>query len=119
MAVGGRTQDEKEVAVVEMYHPSVKRWLRVADLDVADSQIASASLDGVLHVVGYKTHAKYDASANEWKQIAALNEPRCGLALVELNSALYAFGGIRSAAVERYDVTRDEWTTMRPLNTAR
>ena len=53
----------------------------------------------------------------EWKYIASMNEPRCWLAAVNCNDAIYAIGGQSDdendkmrKTVEKYDPETDEWS---------
>ncbi|MEO6063598.1 MAG: kelch repeat-containing protein [Thermoflexales bacterium] len=73
---------------------------------------SDADLDGYSGVV-----EAYDLASGAWASLASMPTPRRGLALVNVNDALYALGGYNAwdgflGVVERYDPDRDAWQRL-------
>lgn len=56
----------------------------------------------------------YDPIEGKWTEVARMNFPRTGFALVESNGRLYAMGHHKS--IERYDSSRNVWTVVSILD---
>lgn len=121
--------------------PATLSWSTAAPAPTARNSAAGAVLDGRLHVVGGRTvnggntpvHEAYDPETDRWDTRAPLPVPEAGphgaggLALAELNGALYAFGGEWFdnagggvyAQVWRYDPASDAWSEAERMPTPR
>ncbi|XP_078609083.1 kelch repeat and BTB domain-containing protein 2-like [Branchiostoma floridae x Branchiostoma japonicum] len=63
-----------------------------------------------------KTFYEYNHLLNTWEQRCDIISPRVRCALVYLKGYIYAIGGDDAKKkAERYDPSRDEWTTVPPL----
>eukprot|EP00058_Branchiostoma_floridae_P014355 XP_002599843.1 hypothetical protein BRAFLDRAFT_95533 [Branchiostoma floridae] len=63
-----------------------------------------------------KTFYEYNHLLNTWEQRCDMISPRVRCGLVHMKGYIYAIGGDDAKkTVERYDPSRDEWTTIPPL----
>ena len=94
------------------------------------------STGGLLYIIGGRTNVvndkfdsesvsveRYDPFTNEWQSMAKLNTPRHRLGVATIEGVIYAVGGcdgmVNLSTMECYDIDKDVWTVMPPMNTAR
>lgn len=118
-------------------------WLSGAPVPTARTEVAAASLDGMVYVVGgleeagaqdltpvVVSHAVevYDPVWNGWAAKAPLPQPLHHTGLAALDRHLYVIGGFTKsgvsqwspvATVYRYNPVSDSWTERRSMPTAR
>ncbi len=118
-------------------------WLSGAPAPTARSEVAAASMDGALYVVGGLEEAGpadltpigisravevYDPVWNGWGAKAPLPVPLHHVGIAVVDRHLYVVGGFTRAGVStwspvatlyRYDPVTDTWTERRPMPTAR
>jgi hypothetical protein len=93
--------------------------------------LASASLDGLVHVIGGRspalgltgsTHEVYDPLSNAWSTAAPLPTGRSGIGAAVLAGRIHVLGGEAARTFgenEAYDPSTDAWTSFAPLPTPR
>ncbi|RPH98342.1 MAG: hypothetical protein EHM68_04825 [Lysobacterales bacterium] len=105
-------------------------WRRVADLDVAASESASAGLDGTVYTAGGYGHLqrlqRYDPAADGYQDLPALPGERHHPMMASDGQHIYVAGGYvgRFSTVTgdnfwRYDSLSDEWEILADLPGAR
>jgi N-acetylneuraminic acid mutarotase len=133
-AFGGFQQQNRDaVADCWVYDPAIDHWSAIAPLPSKRGSVSVALLDGKIHVVGGRdqvsvaTHDVYDPISNRWGSAAPLppDEGRDHMGLLSYAGKLYAIGGRindfnhNSDLVEVYDPTKDQWSELPHLPTAR
>jgi len=130
------------------YHPNMRlrmyvwapndigSWRSVEPMPTARHNLGAAALNGKIYAVGGKiggegpprsrnvlnTVEEYTPETNSWRTVAQMPTAR-DIAVVALNSKLYALGGwdgngdVRT--VEAYTPENDKWVTVAPLPTTR
>jgi len=114
--------------------PAAKGWRTLAAMPTPRSEVAAATLDGKIYVVGgfegdgspsVKVEV-YDPATDTWSEIAPLPAPRHHAAAIAVGATfLYVFGGFGTgfddpkATVYRYDPDNQTWQEQAPMPTAR
>jgi N-acetylneuraminic acid mutarotase len=110
-------------------------WHDVAPMRIARADFASAVLDGFVYVAGGYDNVdetnvveRYSVALNRWTDSRPLPKPRGGDAGAALDGLFYVAGGYvtpavgtdqLTASVLAYDPSRDRWTNVAPMHTAR
>ncbi|KAM6216308.1 kelch-like protein 42 [Rhynchocyon petersi] len=108
------------------YEEMTERWFPLASNlppDLVNVRgYGSAILDNYLFIVGgYRISQEisaahsYNPNANEWIQVASMNQKRSNFKLVAVNLKLYAIGGQAVSNVECYNPEQDVWNFVAPL----
>ncbi|XP_061414142.1 LOW QUALITY PROTEIN: kelch-like ECH-associated protein 1B [Lethenteron reissneri] len=119
---------------VEAWCPGRTSWLRLSDLPVPRSGLASCVVHGLLYAAGGRNNSpdgNTDSSAldcfnpmsNQWTRRQPMSVARNRVGLGVIDGLIYAVGGshgcMHHSSVERYDPERDEWSRVEPMSTAR
>ncbi len=107
-------------------------WVTKAPMPTALYGMGTATINGVLYVVGGVNDRNevlgmveaYDPVTDAWSPRASLPTPRFDLGATAINGVLYAVGGYTygyppRTTVEAYDPTTDTWTTKASMPTGR
>jgi kelch-like protein 9/13 len=90
---------------------------------LADSAMKSLFLlSGSTDLVGRHQRASlhcYNLAHNTWSEKAQTNHSHFGHAGVVCGTSMFAIGGLKQKAVERYDPTQDRWFDCAPLSSHR
>jgi non-specific serine/threonine protein kinase len=91
------------VATAEAYDPATDTWSALPAMPTARGGLASAPLDGEIHVFGgedlgpggstFPEHEVFDVAANAWRSAPGLPTPRHGLTAQTVNGKIYVIGG--------------------------
>ncbi|XP_066273212.1 kelch repeat and BTB domain-containing protein 8-like isoform X3 [Branchiostoma lanceolatum] len=128
---GGFLEDEPERSV-PCYDPSTGRSYAIDTPDNLDSFSLTATSGDELYLAGgdltkrerwmsTKTYRQnkfyqYNPLLNTWEPKCEMIAQRIGCGLVYLKGYIYAIGGDDTkGAVERYDPSHDEWTSIPPI----
>lgn len=121
VVAGGYRADGATVSTVEVFDIPSGRWVRGPDLPVAVNHAMAASVDGRVYVFGgylstnRPTDAAFTLDGSQWRQIAALPQPRAAGTAVATGGAVYVAGGVGpdglAAEMLVYDVAGDRWRT--------
>jgi N-acetylneuraminic acid mutarotase len=132
-AIGGLSQAEVTLDVVETFNPRSGRWTTSLPLPQPRDGPGAAGLGGLLYVAGgfvipdgvTNSVVVYDPKQNTWRSVAPMPTARERLRLVASGRYLYAIGGVAIGqpgqfgpsltTVERYDPKSDRWATMNSL----
>lgn len=138
--VGGRDDQDKIVTQIDVYNPVSDTWTTTVDWPGATSDLAAFTDGTSLFVAGgydtnytnaFKFLWKFDTSALSKGQLsvqtmANMTQGRGDLTAVTLGSNAYVSGGWHHEdwcdplkSVERYDMKKDEWTSIAALGTGR
>ena len=130
-AVAGWSADLGLVAEIESWAPGEAGWRTITRLPTPRREPGVALLGDRLIIAGGFNGASdadldgysgvveaYDLTTGTWVSLASMPTPRRGLALVNVDGALYALGGYNAddgflGVIERYDAGRDAW---QPVN---
>src|SRR5207244_7314988 len=101
-AVGGATPTG-DSGTIEAYDPFTDVWRTdLAPMPTPREHLASAALNGVIHVVGGRspalgltgtTHEVYDPALNSWRSASALPTGRSGIGAAVLSGRIHVLGG--------------------------
>ncbi|XP_042533595.1 kelch-like protein 42 [Dipodomys spectabilis] len=109
------------------YEETTERWFPLAsnlppDLENVRGYGAAALHNYLFIVGGYRASSQeiaaahsYNPGANEWLQVASMNQKRSNFKLVAVHSKLYAIGGQATSNVECYSPEQDAWNFVAPL----
>lgn len=129
-AVAGWSAERGLVAEIESWAPGEAAWRTVTRLPTPRREPGVAVLGGRIVVAGGFNGASdadldgysgvveaYDLMTGVWMNLSSMSTPRRGLALVNVEDALYALGGYNAwdgflGVVERYDPGRDVWERL-------
>ena len=129
-AVAGWSAERGLVAEIESWGPGETAWRTVTRLPTPRREPGVALLGSRIIVAGGFDGASdadldgysgvveaYDLTSGTWTNLAPMPTPRRGLALVNVDDALYALGGYNAfdgflGVVERYDPVRDAWRRL-------
>ncbi|XP_059588215.1 kelch-like ECH-associated protein 1 [Alligator mississippiensis] len=131
-AVGGYYR--QSLGFLEAYNPHDGAWLRLADLEVPRSGLASCAVGGLLYAVGGRNNSPdgntdsgaldcYNPMTNQWSPCAPMSVPRNRIGVGVIDGLIYAVGGshgcVHHDSVERYDPECDAWERAAPMQTRR
>ena len=120
--IGGRTVNDGNSAVVEVYDPLSDRWEKARPMPKAQGGLAAAVLKGKIYVFGgeyftprpggvFAEAWEYDPDADKWRAVAAMPRRRHGLGAVALGDAIYVLGGAAkvggdetSSALDKFEI---------------
>ncbi len=127
---GGEGEDKKRLSSTEILDPYVRRNEPGPLLKTARFSASGALLNQSVYVCGGK--AGYDTepvrscerlTSTHSMEIWPMNEKRQAFAMVAFRGNLYVFGGFDGknalSSVEHYDPSRNLWTKVAPMSTAR
>jgi len=127
-ALGGRPAWTR----VERFDVKTCQWDEVSPMAQKRMRHGSATLGGLIYVVGGKDELgqalssmeRYDPHKDVWQTMAPLKLARTGLGVGVAAGKLYAVGGrhdsgYRLKTVESYDVQTNTWSTCALMTTAR
>ena len=122
--VGGYSDGEDALTVVELYDPQNSSWRQLASMRGARSCHSCVALDGKLYAVGgidigcepLDTAEVYDPQTDGWQPLANMSTDRAGLGLAAVCGKVYAIGGVGSGStldsVEAYDPQLGAWAPV-------
>ena len=123
--VAGGTGSDMVGNELEVYDPSVDKWLILAPMGISRNHTAGGAIGGRFHVVGGRgssnastAHEAYDPATNTWTARAPLPTGRSGIAAGVVGERLYVFGGEIPrlfGEVEVYDPAGDRWQSLAPM----
>jgi N-acetylneuraminic acid mutarotase len=109
-------------------HPQVGEWVPRASMPTARSAGGTAVIGGKIYVAGGRPprgsdFAVYDPTADAWQVLPELPTQRNHLAVAAIDGRVYVAGGRfgagfdseKTAALEIYDPTSNQWTSGAPL----
>ncbi|XP_066279754.1 kelch repeat and BTB domain-containing protein 8-like [Branchiostoma lanceolatum] len=70
---------------------------------------------GMMADIVQKKFYQYNHLFNTWEPRCEMTSPRVRCGLVYLKGYIYAIGGDKDETAERYDPSRDQWTSIPPL----
>ncbi|XP_005994374.1 kelch-like ECH-associated protein 1B isoform X2 [Latimeria chalumnae] len=124
----------QSLSYLEAFKPCDRTWIRLADLQVPRSGLASCVVSGLFYAVGGRNNAPdgntdsnaldcYNPMNNQWSPCASMSVPRNRIGVGVIDGMIYAVGGshgcIHHNSVERYDPEKDEWQLVSPMLTRR
>eukprot|EP00802_Teleaulax_amphioxeia_P006357 Tamp_06361.p1 GENE.Tamp_06361~~Tamp_06361.p1 ORF type:complete len:649 (-),score=133.36 Tamp_06361:706-2652(-) len=128
LALGGRPAWTK----VEKFEVKANRWTQVAPMLHQRMRHGSASMAGLIYVVGGKDESgralqsleRYDPRKDQWEELQPMKVARTGLGVSSLQGLLYAVGGRNDAgsrlkSTECYNAQTQQWTDCPDMNEAR
>jgi N-acetylneuraminic acid mutarotase len=105
--IGGRTVDEGNKAMTEVYDPELKRWFSRRPMPQAQGGLAAASLGKDIFVFGgeyfdqgggvYQEVWRYETERDQWSQVDIMPVPRHGLGALTIGDAIYVIAGAEKA----------------------
>ncbi len=105
--VGGRTVDEGNKAMTEVYDPNQEKWFSRTAMPQAQGGLAAAPLDGKMYVFGgeyfnngggvYPEVWQYDPLRDYWRQSSFMPVPRHGLGALTVAEEIYVIAGAAKA----------------------
>jgi N-acetylneuraminic acid mutarotase len=119
------------VHTLHVWDPSGRSWAELRGSTVVHLTPASGVIANKFYIVGggdgtgaiTDVLEAYDPSANSWKVLASMPDPRTGAAGAVVNGKLYVIGGNAAAgltnAVSVYDPSTDSWSSSAPMPSAR
>lgn len=129
-AVAGWSAERGLVPEIESWAPGEAAWRTITRLPtprrepgvalLGDRIIIAGGFNGAgdADLDGYSEIVEaYDLATGTWARLSSMPTPRRGLALVNVNDALYALGGYNAddgflGVIERYDAGRDAWQRL-------
>lgn len=139
-AVGGETEQNLPLAIVNVYDPATNTWTTAAPMPTPRSLVGVGVVNGKLYAVGgtdrtrgavwyqdvLATVEAYDPLSNTWSRRAAMPTRRDAVRVGVVAGTMYAVGGIGadgglnySSAVEAYDPLTDSWSARASARAAR
>ncbi|XP_007907175.1 kelch-like ECH-associated protein 1B [Callorhinchus milii] len=124
----------QSLSYLEAYNPLDARWVRLADMPVPRSGLATCTVNGLLYVVGGRNNSPdgntdsnaldcYNPMNNMWSACAPLHLPRNRVGGGVIDGMIYAVGGSEGCShhstVERYDPEKDQWEFVAAMSTSR
>jgi hypothetical protein len=120
-------------ALVHIYDPATDSWSAGAPLPTARRNLAAATVNGVIYVIGGQTDVALDSTIVEafdpaapvpaWSTMAPMTTPRRAAAATALNGQVCVFGGQSSgntiSSVECFDPVANTWSPGPDMPTAR
>jgi N-acetylneuraminic acid mutarotase len=101
--IGGRIEGIlpiTNVNVMEMYDPTMDKWIILDPMPSERSGISAASVNNTIYVFGgeditktYNNNEKYNVENNIWESQEPLPTARHGLSAVSVNDKIYVIGG--------------------------
>ncbi|XP_077291935.1 uncharacterized protein LOC143915254 [Arctopsyche grandis] len=135
--VGGWINDSSS-SLVEAFNPITKTWRTCSSMSVPRMWPGVTAFGGNLYAIGgkkldtspserYTSVERYDPNSDKWTFVASLGMARYGITVFSnfYNGTLLAIGGsdgnslMSEMIVEEYDVARDIWREIGPLNNGR
>ncbi|XP_019364268.1 PREDICTED: kelch-like ECH-associated protein 1 [Gavialis gangeticus] len=94
----------QSLGFLEAYNPHDGAWLRLADLEVPRSGLASCAVGGLLYAVGGRNNSPdgntdsgaldcYNPMTNQWSPCAPMSVPRNRIGVGVIDGLIYAVGG--------------------------
>jgi len=130
--LGGYPSTRISTRVVQVYDPTLDQWRMGVSLPAALNHTMSASVNGVLYVIGGQTEAggdgpfvntvyAFDPARGNWVTRAAMPTARGGGGAAVVNGRIYVAGGRppRGNDFAVYDPAADRWETLPSLPTQR
>jgi N-acetylneuraminic acid mutarotase len=127
----GGYQDEIPTAAVWRYSPSAGNWDALAPMPTRRGAAAAAAIGGKIYVVGGSSQRQggevplndleiYDVATDTWTTGPGMRVPRHHHGAASVGGQLVVVGGrndddLSVDAVERFDPSTGEWTTLAPL----
>lgn len=118
---GDRAQATSDV---EVFHPVVNQWLKLADKPTPLCRAALVSLQDSIYCIGgwdgrqtIRSFSKFTPSLSKWIELTPMRKPRRSCGAVGLKTKIYVVGGMRGDVekiqdVECYDVNTQQWTIL-------
>ncbi|XP_078488587.1 kelch-like ECH-associated protein 1 [Ciona intestinalis] len=119
---------------MECFHPEENMWLRLRDLPMPRSGIASCVVQGLFYAIGGRNNSpegnydsaacdRYNPMSDQWDHRSSMNVPRNRSSVGVIDNMVYAVGGSQGPthhnSVERYDPELDTWTMVCGMKTKR
>lgn len=117
------------------YNPETDTWISKSDVPFPVIGATLAVVDGKIYLMGGKNNSNnvqkttyvYDPITDTWEQKANMPSAKWQMGAVTVDNMIYTMGGIYSgtnvytgvSTVERYDPSKDTWTAMPSMNSAR
>lgn len=121
----GGWDGETFVNMVWRYSPQEDVWMEETPMPTARGFQSAATVEGSIYIVGgydgrrelavNEVFTPGDTDKGEWKSRSPMTTPRGGLGLAATDAVLVAVGGGWTQPLttnERYDVQKDEWTSI-------
>ena len=118
--VCGGTDDDETFNNLDVFDCRTNTWTELSPMLNERCHFGITTLNGKIYVSGNGNHCsiveEYSPDTKIWKEIKSMNEARSGHKLVNLNSEMYAIGGLFKKTVEKYNSSTNTWNFVASLN---
>lgn len=127
--LGGISKDTTNT--VEMYDPETNIWTTKSPMLVSRRSFQTEVVNNKIYAIGGRgvdsaainSVEMYDPLSDTWNSQSSMVDKRYYFRTLSTHDKIYALGGYIGntslATVEEYDVTKNEWKSLSPMNTSR